>query len=285
MKLPERMQQATALVRRTPPLVLQTEAAECGLACLAMIAGRYGHRVALPALRQRYSISLRGSTLRDLVGIAADMRLATRALRAEAPHLRRLRLPSLLHWDHNHFVVLARVGSRHAVVLDPAVGRRRVALQEVDKRFTGIVLEAWPTGGFERKTERARVRIWELLRRTHGFAAAATQVLAMSLDLEAVGIAIPIGFQLVLHVVVGWDDRHLLTVIALGLGLVLTARALIDFVRSWAIMVAGSSLTLQWKMSLFRHLLLLPLSFFERRHAGDVASRFMSVDRIQQTLS
>jgi ATP-binding cassette subfamily B protein RaxB len=81
------------------------------------------------------------------------------------------------------------------------------------------------------------------------------------------------------------DDRDLLTLIALGLGLVLSARALIDFVRSWAIMVAGSSLTLQWKMSLFRHLLLLPLSFFERRHAGDVASRFMSVDRIQQTLS
>jgi len=73
--------------------------------------------------------------------------------------------------------------------------------------------------------------------------------------------------------------------IALGLGLVLAFRALIDFVRSWAIMVAGSSLTLQWKLSLFRHLLLLPLSFFERRHAGDVASRFMSIDRVQQTLS
>jgi ATP-binding cassette subfamily B protein RaxB len=81
------------------------------------------------------------------------------------------------------------------------------------------------------------------------------------------------------------DDRDLLTLIALGLGLVLIARAVIDFVRSWAIMVAGLNLTLQWKMSLFRHLLLLPLSFFERRHAGDVASRFASIDRIQQTLS
>jgi len=171
------------------------------------------------------------------------------------------------------------------VIHDPGVGRRYVPVQEVNKRFTGVVLEAWPTQGFERKTERARVRIWELLRRTDGFAAAATQVLTMSLVLEAIGIAIPIGFQLVLDDVVVSDDRDLLTLIALGLGLVLTARALIDFVRSWAIMVAGSSLTLQWKMSLFRHLLLLPLSFFERRHAGDVASRFMSVDRIQQTLS
>jgi ATP-binding cassette subfamily B protein RaxB len=129
------------------------------------------------------------------------------------------------------------------------------------------------------------VPIWDLLRRTDGFAAAATQVLAMSLVLEAIGLAIPIAFQLVLDDVVVSNDLDLLTLIALGVGLVLAFRALIDFVRSWAMMVAGSSLTLQWKMSLFRHLLHLPLSFFERRHAGDVASRFTSIDRIQQTLS
>jgi ATP-binding cassette subfamily B protein RaxB len=127
--------------------------------------------------------------------------------------------------------------------------------------------------------------MWDLMRRTDGFAAAVTQVLTMSFVLEVIVIAIPLAFQLVLDDVVVSDDRDLLTLIALGLGLVLIARSLIDFVRSWAIMVAGLNLTLQWKMSLFRHLLLLPLSFFERRHAGDVASRFASIDRIQQTLS
>jgi ATP-binding cassette subfamily B protein RaxB len=285
MKISDRMLQAATIVGRRTPLILQTETAECGLACLAMIAGRYGHRVDLPALRQRYNLSLRGTTLHDLVRIASGMRLATRALRAELPHLRRLRLPCILHWDHNHFVVLIRVRARRIVIHDPAVGRRNVTVQEVNKRFTGIVLEGWPTESFERKTERARVRIWDLLRRTDGFAAVATQVLTMSLVLEVIGLVIPIGFQLVLDDVVVSDDRDLLTLIALGLGLVLAFRALIDFVRSWAIIVAGSSLTLQWKLSLFRHLLLLPLSFFERRHAGDLASRFGSIDRIQQTLS
>ena len=50
-------------------------------------------------------------------------------------------------------------------------------------------------------------------------------------------------------------------------------------------MAAGATLTLQWKMSLFRHLLRLPLSFFERRHVGDLASRFGSLDTIQKTLT
>jgi ATP-binding cassette subfamily B protein RaxB len=279
------MLRAAAIVGRQTPLILQTETAECGLACLAMIAGRYGHRVDLPALRQSYSLSLRGTTLHDLIRIASGMRLATRALRAELKHLRGLRLPCVLHWDHNHFVVLIRVHGRRIIIHDPAVGRRNVPMQEVNKRFTGVVLEAWPTEGFEQKTECARVRVWELLRRTHGFGAAASQVLIMSLVLEAISIAIPLGFQLVLDEVVVSNDRDLLTLIALGIGWVIAVRALIDFVRSWAILGAGARLALQWKMSLFRHLLLLPLSFFERRHAGDIASRFLSIDRIQQTLS
>src|ERR1700719_1288777 len=125
------MLQASVLIRRRTPLVLQTEVAECGLACLAMIAGRYGHRVHLPTVRQRYTGSLRGSTLHDLVRLASTMQLATRAVRPELPHLRRLRLPCVLHWDHNHFVVLTRVGRRRMIIHDPAVGRRSVPVQEI----------------------------------------------------------------------------------------------------------------------------------------------------------
>jgi ATP-binding cassette subfamily B protein RaxB len=285
MTLPDRMQDAAAIIRRGTPFVRQTEVAECGLACLAMVAGRHGHRVDLPALRQRHNLPLRGTTLRDLMRVASSMRLATRALRAEPSHLRRLQLPCILHWEHNHFVVLTRANRRHMLIHDPAVGRRSVPVQEVEKRFTGVVLEAWPTEGFERKTERARVRIWDVLSRNRGFTAAATQVLTMSLALEAINIAIPIGFQLVLDDVVVSDDRDLLTVIALAVGLLIVFRGLVEFVRGWGMMAAGSRLALQWKMSLFRYLLLLPLSFFERRHTGDIASRFLSIDRIQQTLN
>src|SRR6185437_12335490 len=110
------------------------------------------------------------------------------------------------------FVVLARVGGRCAVILDPAVGRRSVPLSDLDQRFTGILLEVWPTQAFERKTERARVRVWQLLRGADGFAATAVRVLAMSLVLEAIALLIPIGFQLVLDDVVVSNDRDLLLI-------------------------------------------------------------------------
>jgi ATP-binding cassette subfamily B protein RaxB len=271
--------------RRRTPVVLQTEVAECGMACLAMIAGHYGHRLDLPALRKHYDVSLKGMTLHDVVDLAHKLKLSTRALRVEMTHLRELRLPCILHWDHAHFVVLTRIGRRGLTIHDPAVGRRVVPFQEVSRRFTGIVLEAWPSHGFERKTERARVRIFELVRDTDGFLRVAAQILLMSLFLEVLVIATPLAFQLILDEVIVVEDRDLLVLVALGLGLVLGFRAAVDFVRSWSIMAVGATLTLQWKMSLFRHLIHLPLSFFERRHVGDLASRFTSLEMIQKTLT
>lgn len=276
---------AAILRKRRTPIVRQTEAAECGLACLAMIAGYHGHRIDLAALRRNYNISLKGMTLHDVVRVASQLRLSTRALRVEMSHLKQLRLPCILHWDHSHFVVLTGVGARAAIIHDPASGRRKITLEEVSRRFTGVALEAWATEDFERKTERARIRVFDLLRRTEGFAFATIQILAMSLFLELIVIATPLAFQLILDDVIVADDRSLLVLIALGLGLILALRVLVDFVRSWCIMATGARLTLQWKMSLFRHLLRLPLSFFERRHVGDLASRFASLDAIQKTLT
>jgi ATP-binding cassette subfamily B protein RaxB len=277
--------QEASFRRHRIPIALQTEAAECGMACLAMILGHFGHRIDLAALRRRYNLSLKGMTLHDIVRLAAQMRLSTRALRAEMSHLKELRLPCILHWDHNHFVVLTKVGRRTVTIHDPAQGRRKIPLEEVGRRFTGIVLEAWPTEGFERKTERARIRLFDIVRHTEGFAAAATQILLISLFLESIVIATPIGFQLVLDEVIVANDYNLLVLIALGFGLILFFHVLTEFVRSWAIIVAGAKLTIQWKMSLFRHLLHLPLGFFERRHVGDLASRFGSLDIMQKTLT
>lgn len=271
--------------RRRTPLVRQTEAAECGIACLAMIAGYHGHRIDLSALRRKYNVSLKGMTLHDVMRIASRLQLATRALRVEMSHLKQLRLPCIIHWDHGHFVVLTRVGARAVMIHDPAAGRRKVALDEVSRRFTGVALEVWATEGFERKTERERIRVFQLLGRTEGFAAAAIQILAMSLFLEFIVIAMPILFQIVLDDVIVANDRDLLLLVVLGLGLILGFHVVVDLVRSWCIMAMGARLTLQWKMSLFRHLLRLPLSFFERRHVGDIASRFGSLDVIRGTLT
>ena len=160
-----------------------------------------------------------------------------------------------------------------------------MTLTDAAKHFTGIVLEIWPDENFQPGNERRRVRITHLFRRTAGYAGAVSQILLLSFLLEAVIIAMPIGFQLVLDNAIVAMDRNLLMLVAISLGLLLGFRVLTDYTRSWAILAAGARVTLQWKMSLFSHLMKLPLDYFERRHVGDIASRFTSIDTIQKTFT
>ena len=132
---------------RRLPVILQTEAAECSLACLAMIAAHHGYRSDLATLRRRFSLSLKGVTLADVVRMAGDLHLSARPLRAELEHLSQLQLPCILHWDLNHFVVLASVRRGTVVIHDPARGERRLSLAEVSRHFTGVALELTPGGG------------------------------------------------------------------------------------------------------------------------------------------
>lgn len=140
---------------RRLPLVLQTEATECGLACLAMIAGYHGHHTGLMELRRRFSVSLKGISLKQLIQTAHRLGLGTRAVKLDLGDLGKLKLPCVLHWNFNHFVVLKAVDGRGAVLHDPAHGQRRLGLEEVSRSFTGV---AWNSGRRAASRNRRRRR-------------------------------------------------------------------------------------------------------------------------------
>lgn len=134
--------------RHRVPQIIQTEAAECGLASLAMVFGYHGKHVDLQSLRQHYGISSRGATLRTLMDIATANEMKSRALKLDIDELNALKTPCILHWDLNHFVVLVGVKQGKVVIHDPAFGRRSLGMREVSEHFTGVALELWPDNGF-----------------------------------------------------------------------------------------------------------------------------------------
>lgn len=144
--------------RRATPVILQTEAAECGLASLAMVGAYHGFDTDLASLRRQFSISLKGATLNDLIRIATQLNLATRPIKAELEDLGKMMLPAILHWDFNHFVVITQANERRVVIHDPARGKRVMALDEVSKHFTGVAMELAPTQEFEPRRKRQQIR-------------------------------------------------------------------------------------------------------------------------------
>jgi ATP-binding cassette, subfamily B, bacterial CvaB/MchF/RaxB len=273
------------LRRREPPVILQTEEAECGLACLAMCASSAGYETDILTLRHRHPVSMKGTTLARLVEIAGELGFNARAVRLEIHELSQLPTPCILHWNLNHFVVMVRIARGKLIVHDPELGRREYSMEEVGRRFSGVALELIPRDNFKPKVEKTQLDLSMFLTGERDVLAAFAQILLLSLALETLGLLLPLINQWVIDDVVVTADVNLLVVVVAALFLISITRTATRMLRGWVLLAATITWNLRSSSSVFQHLVRLPVSFFEKRHVGDVISRFRAVEEIQGTIS
>ena len=266
-------------------VIIQSEAAECGLTSIAMIASHHGYKSDLVSLRQQFPQTLKGANLQQLIDVANALRMSSRALRLEMEELSQLSLPCVIHWDMNHFVVLEKVTSNKVQIIDPAHGSRTLDIEEFGAHFTGIALELSPTTDFERKDSRARLSLFDFLANIQGLRSSFIQVLLLSIMLQVFALSMPFYMQLVIDDVVTTFDQQLLLVLALGFGFTVCFNQIIAALRGYTLIHLSSSLNRQVAFNLFNRLIKLPLDFFEKRHMGDIVSRFGSLQEIQKTIT
>lgn len=266
-------------------MIHQAEAAECGLACLAMIANFHGHEIDIASMRRRFESSLKGMSLARLMEVAGALGLESRPIRAEVEQLVDAKTPCILHWNMNHFVVLHKVYKGGVEIFDPAQGSRRLTLKEVNRSFTGIVLELSPGADFSPVQDRKSVSLLRLAGRIPGLSRVVVQVLGLALAIEILVLTLPFHVQWVIDHAILSSDESLLLVMMVGFLVVISVSAALQMARAWVISWIGAVLNTEWTSNLFSHLLKLPLDFFQKRHMGDVLSRFSSVHAIQGTLT
>ena len=271
--------------RRRVPVIHQTETAECGLACLAMICGHFGKNIDLISLRRKFNLSARGANLAGINGIAEQLGMVTRALSLELDELGALKMPCILHWDFSHFVVLVSVKRNRYVLHDPARGRRYLGREEMSRYFTGIALEVWPGSEFQAETQQTRISLRSLINSIYGIKRTLAKIFCLSVVIEAINLVMPVGTQLVMDHAIPAGDRGLLTLISAGLMFFILLRAAVSMLRAWSSLVMSTLINIQWQSGLFNHLLRLPLAFFERRKLGDIQSRFGSLDTLRATFT
>lgn len=275
--------------RPRTPLVQQSEASECGLACLAMVGRHHGLDIDLSSLRRRFSLSLKGMDLQSLADMAEQIGINARALRCEIEDLAQLQLPAILHWDLNHFIVLSRIriglkGNLYEI-LDPACGKRTMGNEQLSRHFTGVVLELTKSDNFRRSSERSQLKISQLWSRMYGLGGALRNILLLSIILQIAALAGPFYLQLAVDTVFPAFDTDLLAMLAIGFGGLALINLLTGWLRSLVLVSLGNSLAYQLVVNLYRHLLRLPLPWFEKRHVGDITSRFGSTQPISDLLA
>lgn len=269
---------------RSTPVVLQSEAAECGLACLAMVAGAHGDRRGLLGLRQLAPASLRGMALDRIIAVADGIGLSARAMRIELDDLLRLQRPAMLHWETRHFVVIVGCDRRGIIIHDPAVGRRHVPHAEVSRCFTGVAVEFWPDTRFEPIRRPPAIAWGKLLGPFGGIVSPVARIVLLALVLELLVTSAPLFMQGVIDQVLVMNDAPLLLVLAGGFLALLTLQTALSGLRAWSATALVSAWGVLWQGRLFRHMLRLPLAWFQKRSLGDVLSRFDSLRQVQRTL-
>jgi ATP-binding cassette subfamily B protein RaxB len=238
------------------------------------------------SMRRRFPISsIKGSSLATLIALSHRLGFNPRPLRVELGYLPQLQVPCILHWDLNHFVVLKQVTARRVIIHDPARGLVRLTHEQVSDHLTGVVLELDPVYNFRPIQDRRSFSIRSVSGRIIGIKRSLLRILLLSLALEVFVLVTPFFLQGVIDQVLVSANRQLLTVLASGFLMVVLFQAAVTGLRGWVVTWISARISTQWKNNLFHHLLRLPMDYFEKRHMGDVLSRFGSVEVIQQTLT
>ncbi len=267
------------------PLILQAENAECGLACIAMISSYYGYHQDMSSMRRSCHIDGQGSSLVQMMRTAGSQNFSSRAIRCEPEELSQFKQPVILHWDFNHYVVLKPSRRNTIVILDPAIGRRKLSLAEIRRHFTGVVLEITPNNEFQSGDSRTHFGIRNFLQNVQGITPVLIQILILALILQLITLLSPFYTQLVIDEVLVKRDIDLLIILGFGFGCLTFISSVTQMIRGWAQIYLTNQISYQFGATLFQHLVQLPVRFFNSRHMGDIVSRYQSLHPIQNFIT
>ncbi|NGM51800.1 peptidase domain-containing ABC transporter [Caulobacter sp. 602-2] len=263
----------------------QTEAAECGLSCLAAVSQIFGDETDLATLRKRFPMSSRGMSFKDIIDLAGSMNMSARPLRCDPHELVDVKCPAILHWGLSHFVVLISVKRDSAKIFDPRRGHVKVSLKDLDKKFTGAALELSPTPAFQRRRERSPLNMWSVVRWAPGLGSGLGQVVVLSLVLQAYILVSPFYMQFVVDDAVLKGDFDLLTGLAIGFGVFAIFNVGAETLRGFATQKLSALMNWDMTQRLFHHLIRLPLPWFQRRRLADALMRFQALDPIRNLIA
>ncbi len=267
------------------PMIMQDERAECGHACAAMISNYFGHKLDLYSIRHVSGTSARGVTLFDINQLLERLGFVTRPLQVPMEELHLIKCPAILHWNLNHFVVLKQVKKNGVVIHDPALGVRHCSLEEVSQSFTGIVLEVEKANDFSQIRSQHKLTLFELVKTIRGVNKFIVLLLLLSLSIEILSLLNPLFLQYITDDVIGFSESRNLYVIAAGFLLLTVIQVFTDYIRGTMVIYFTNNLTEQFSSNVVQHILKLPLAFFEKRHKGDLQSKFLAIDQIQKKIS
>lgn len=254
------------------PVVYQMEATECGAASLSMIFAYFGKHMALEKMRVETGVSRDGCKASNIMRTAKRYGLNCRAYTKEPESLVKTQMPCIIHWRFNHFIVLEGFRNGYVYLNDPAVGKRKLTMEEFSDGFTGIVLTFERTSAF--KKEKKKNTMWRfILERLKGQYAVIFKLFYIGLLLVFPGIVLPILSQVFMDDILGNGYTDWLTKLLVFMGLAAVMKVSLTYYRYCLLQKLQNKMSILSGYGFLQHLFRLPIFFFDQRYAGDISSR------------
>jgi ATP-binding cassette, subfamily B, bacterial len=273
---------------RRVPVILQATGFECGAACLSMVLRHFGRKASPRDCIECAGAARDGTTAGAIARCARRFGLQVKHDSVDVTALAQVSTPAILFWNFNHFVVLEQMTEQGARIVDPARGRRLISPEQLDRAFTGIVLEFEPGPAFRAGEEVPRTTGRDLIRtilRAPGALALLIQILLASCIVQVAGLVAPAFTKILVDYIVPHGGMDALGMLSLGLFAVLAAQWVVSAVRSRAMVGLQGRTDLAMMEKVFLHLLALPFNFFQQRASGDLMGRIAGAATIRDFLT
>lgn len=259
-------------------------AIDTGLLCLLILA-RF-HDLSADGAQLRHQFSQSNQPLDDtaLLRAAAHLGLKAGLLSLPWSKLSGIPLPAMAKWTDGRYVVLAKVDGDRALIQDPVAGRPLVLSRE---QFES----AW-SGELLLFTKRKKLRLHDLKFDFTWFIPSIVkyrmffgEVLVASFFLQLFALLTPLFTQVVIDKVLVHKGFTTLHVLAIGMIALAIFDALLGGLRTYLFSHTTNRIDVGLGAQLFRHILALPLAYFEARRVGDTVARVRELEQIRQFLT
>lgn len=276
----------TALRRRLHkyPHIFQQSSMDCGAASLAMVALFYGKRLDLNRIQALCRVGAYGTSLMAIAEASEKLGFLTQGMQANYEGLQQVRLPCICYWAGNHFVVLYEIGESSATIGDPAEGILTIPRQIFEHHYSGAALEIFPTVEFGKRFS-STTPIMALLPLFSSMVPHLRSVFLASFLLQALLLAIPMFTQVIVDKVVVHQNLSMLTLMLVGMFICCVFEAILSVIRGYLLSFVAIKVDQALIVQFYKHLLSLPLKFFEERSTGDLISRFSENQKIRDLLA
>lgn len=266
------------------PTVLQMEAVECGAAALSIILQYHGRIVPLEKVREACGVSRNGTKASAIVRAAQSFGLSAKGLRKEPAELHQLKLPFMVFWNFNHYLVVEGFRRGKVWVNDPGSGPRVISEHEFDQSFTGVVLTFEKAKDFEAGGRLPSM--WSMLKpRLSGTGAVLTFLILAATALIVPGLVVPVLYKVFIDEVLISNNAAWLHPLVFAVMLASLLKGLLMFLQESYRFRMETKLALRSSSQFLWHVLRLPSSFFAQRWGNEIGARVELNDTVAIMLS